>query len=226
MTITVTTGLPVASTSVGASFSYSTLLSFLDTWLARNDVSTHGAYFISMFEDYLNYGTDMDPPLRCREMEAAEEITPDDELVCALPDDYLEYRTVVELASIRRPLKYITSDQAEQFYPTRTGGGLASHFYIIGDFLYPVPQTENDIELVYYQKIPALTETNTSNWLTENHNSIYLRGALMMAADFIKDDAEYQKHASFVRGLIAGMNRADAVGRYNRASVSLRGCTP
>ena len=228
MTITVTTGLPIPVASTAASFTYSTLIAYLDTWLARNDVTVQAAYFLSMLEDYLNYGGgDIDPPLRCREMEAASSITPDaTAYTVAIPTDYLEYRSVVELASIRRPLQYITADQAEQLFPVRTGGGLASHFYIAGEFIYPLPRTTNVIELTYYQKIPSLTSTNTTNWLLDNNASIYLRGTLMMAADFIKDNEEYAKHASFVRGLVAGMNRSDVLARYSRAGVSLRGSTP
>lgn len=227
MTISVTTGQPISSASIAADFDYTSLISYLNSWLARTDLTVEAPYFISMFEDWLHYGTDMDPPLRCREMELILEITPDvDDNTVALPDDYLEYRSVVELASIRRPLKYITADQAEQFFPIRSGGGLATHFYIVGETLYPVPTTDNDIELTYYQKIPALTEDNTTNWLLEKNKSIYFRGALMMAADFIKDDAEFAKHQSIVRSLVAGMNKADVVSRYNRASVSLRGPTP
>lgn len=226
MTITVTTGLPIGASEDGASFTYSSLCSYLDTWLARTDVSEQAPFFISMLEDYLHYGTDMDPPLRCREMEVLTNLTPDDDLACLLPDDYLAYRKVVELASIRRPLDYISDDQAEQFYPVRNTGGLPCHFSIVGEYLYPLPVTSNDIELTYYQKIPALTETNTTNWLLENNKSIYFRGALMMAADFIKDEGEFAKHAEFVRGLVAGMNKTDVVSRYSRAGVKLRGPTP
>jgi hypothetical protein len=226
MTITVTTGLPIGAAEDGAGFTYSSLCSYIDTWLARTDCTEQAPFFISMFEDYLNYGGDIDPPLRCREMEVVTEITPDDDLVCLLPDDFLEYRKVVELASIRRPLDYITDEQSEQLYPVRNTGGLPCHFSIVGEYLYPLPVTSNDIELTYYQKIPALTETNTTNWLLENNKSIYFRGALMMAADYIKDEAEFAKQSQFVRALVAGMNRTDVIARYNRAAVKLRGPTP
>lgn len=225
MTITVTTGLPSDASSSAAGFTYSSLCSYLDTWLARGDISEQAPFFLSMFEDYLHYGTDADPPLRCREMEAVAVLTPDSDFSCMLPDDYLAFREVVENQAGKLPLVYLTSDQARSVYPTRYAG-VPYHFSIIGEYLNPLPVTSNDIELTYYQKIPALTSVSPTNWLLEKNKSIYFRGALMMAADYIQNDVEFAKHAEFVRRLVAGMNAADAVGRYSRAGLSLRGPTP
>lgn len=191
--------------------------------LARSDLTSFIPDFVTMAENWLNYGSDDVEPLRCREMEAVTSLTPTAG-VCTLPTDYIEYRRVTEETSTRRPLAYITNDMAEVLYPAREGG-LSGHFTIIGSSLYTFPLSSNDIELVYYQALPPLA-SNSTNWLLTKAPGVYLRAVLVQAAEFIKDDTETAKQASMAKALIAGMNRSDMMGRYARAGLTPRGVTP
>lgn len=191
--------------------------------LARVDLPAFAPDFIAQAEDWLNYGSSASEALRCREMEAVTSLTPVAGVV-TLPADYLQYQRVVEKAGARRSLVYITPDMAEVLYPSRASG-TASHFTIIGASLYTFPLAQNDIEITYYQAIPPLA-SNTSNWLLAKSPSVYLRAALVQAAEFIKDDAEAAKQAEMARSLIAGLNRSDMLGKFARAGVTLRGVTP
>jgi len=42
--------------------------------------------------------------------------------------------------------------------------------------------------LVYYARIPALSDSNTSNWLLDYSPDIYLYGALMQSAPYLQND--------------------------------------
>src|SRR5690606_11870740 len=137
----------------------------------RSDVGASADTLIALSEGYFN------TELRCREMETVTSLTPVSN-VCTLPSDYLEYKRVVEEASIRRKLDYITEDAADDIYPTRPSG-LSCHFMIIGDELTALPLSANDIELTYYQQLPALTESNTTNWLLTKFPKLYLHTCLM-----------------------------------------------
>jgi hypothetical protein len=145
--------------------------------------------------------------------------------VCTLPTDYIEYKRVVELASIRRPLKYIGEDAADGLYPTRAGG-LSCHFMIVGDSLTALPLSSNDIELTYYQKIPALTEANTTNWLLTQHPNLYLHTCLLYVGEFISDDARITKESTFVQNYVDLLHAADNRGKFARAGVVLPGNVP
>lgn len=205
---------------------YSELAATIQQWLARSDLGGSAQDFITLGENYLNYGgdPDTDPPLRCREMEAVTDLTPTAG-VYTLPTDYLEYRRVVEKTSSRRELRYITPDRAEMLYPSRSGG-LSESFTIIGSSLYPFPISTNDVELTYYQQIPALTEAAPTNWLLTKSPSVYLRAALLQAADFTRKPDEVVKNAAMLRGMVAGLNRTNLMGNYARAGVTVRGVTP
>lgn len=205
---------------------YADLVALVQQWMARSDLSGAAQDFITLGENYLNFGgnPDTDPPLRCREMELVTSLTPASG-ICELPDDYLEYRRVVEKASPRRELKYIPPDAAETLYPFRTSG-LGVNFTMIGSDLYTFPLASNDIELTYYRQIPPLTDTDDTNWLLTKSPSVYLRAALLQAADYTRKTEEVAKHATMLRGMVAGLNRTNFTGNYARAGLTVRGVTP
>lgn len=192
--------------------------------LARTDLGPFIPDFITMAENWLNYGSESVSPLRCREMETIVSLVPTSG-ICALPSDYLEYTRVSENTSYKRTLNYVTLDQAERSYPDGASG-LAEKFTIIGTNLYTYPLAQNNINLVYYQAIPALTDVAPTNWLLTKAPGVYLRATLMQAADYTKDDGELAKQSQFAASLVAGMNRADMMGKYHRAGVWIRTATP
>ncbi len=97
-------------------------------WMARTFSDDEADEFIDLAE------ADFNMSLRCREMEAVTDLSPTSN-VYTLPTDYLEYKRVVEKASIRRRLDFITEDAVDALYPTRESG-LSCNFTIIGGSLY------------------------------------------------------------------------------------------
>ncbi|RUW04046.1 MAG: hypothetical protein E5X94_00625 [Mesorhizobium sp.] len=205
---------------------YASLKSTVLDWSARGDVAAIVDDTIRFTTDYLNFGGQdpQDEPLRCREMEVVTSLTPASG-VCTLPTDYLQYRRVVEDASTRRELTYITPDQAEVLWPSRFGG-LGSNFTIIGSSLYTFPLVSNDVELTYYQKLANLDGTTTTNWLITKAPQVYFRGCLMFISDYVRDNDEAAKHGAALRTLVAGLNGANVMANYARAGMRIRSQTP
>lgn len=145
-----------------------------------------------------------------------------------IPSDYLEYIRVTDNASWRGTLKYLTPDQAQRWYPNQStqAGGFAEFFSIVGSNLYIYPSTGNSIGLLYYQKIPALSSTNTTNWLLAKSPNLYLRATLAWAAEFIKDKDEMATQGALAASLAGAMNRSDILGKYARAGITFRGGAP
>lgn len=65
-------------------------------------------------------------------------------------------------------------------YYALTGGSLE---------LFPTPDATYDASLVYYGRVPALSDTNTTNWLLTEAPDVYLYGSLLHTAPYLKDDA-------------------------------------
>lgn len=192
--------------------------------LARTDLTAFIPDFVTMAENWLNYGSENVAPLRTKEMEATTSLVPVSGVV-TLPSDFLEWRRVSENTSYKRTLSYITLDDAERLYPDGAAG-LGERFTIIGTSLYTYPLVSNNVNLVYYQAIPALSVSNTTNWLLTKSPGIYLRATLVQANDFIKNTAEMTTQAQLASALIAGLNRSDMLGKYSRAGLTIRGVAP
>ncbi len=184
----------------------------------RADVMLYAPDLIRLTEAYLN------TELRCREMETTVTLTPVSNIV-TLPDDFLEFKRVVENASIRRPLSYITEDDADSMYATRSAG-LASNFTIVGNQLQAFPLSSNTIEIVYYRTIPALSDSNPTNWLLTKFPNIYLHGALMYGAELTKDNEEMLKEATLLDKYIGNLQGLDNRSKFGNVGVTLSGYTP
>lgn len=197
---------------------YSELVSAIGNWFEnRNDISDsdRADEIIDLAEATMNIR------LRHRKMEAKTDLTPSSN-VCTLPSDYIEYKRVVEKTSPRRPLAYITEDAADQVYPNRDSG-LSCHFMIIGDELTALPLSSNDIELIYYKRIPALSSSNTTNWLLAWLPNLYLHQCLAYAAEFVKDDEQAAKEMQLAEGYYSLIDKENERGKFGNAGVVLSG---
>lgn len=206
---------------------YAQLQTAIADHMARSDLTSYLPDLIMLAENTLNFGMKSAEyelePLRVRDMETVSSLTPTSG-VATLPSTFLEPRRVVEEASIRRPLEYITPETADYFYPTRSSGE-ANHYTIIGSSLYMFPLTANDIEVHHYRTIPPLA-SNDPNWLLTKNANVYLRASLMQAAIFVKDDSEALKQGLLLKALVAGMNASDARANTVDGGVYLHGITP
>lgn len=203
---------------------YTTLATAIGDNLARSDLTSFIPDFIMQAEQVFNHGSESISPLRVRDMETVTSLTPTAN-VYTIPSNYLQYRRVTEETSPRRPLDYIEPTAVDQQYAIRAGGP-SCNFTIIGNSLYTYPLSSNDVELVYYAAIPALTSVATTNWLITKAPSLYLRMSLMFAADFIHDGDQTAKNAQMAKALIDGMNRSGMLANYARAGLTLRGVVP
>ncbi|MDX1222697.1 hypothetical protein GOL85_13290 [Sinorhizobium medicae] len=205
---------------------YSELQTSLQSWSARSDadVVSEVPNFILFSTAMFNNGQGGVKPLRVREMMAVENLTPVSG-VCTLPDDYLQYRRVIELASRRRDLQYVTPTYADQEYSDRASG-LSSDFTIIGSSLYMFPLSSNDIELTYYQTIPDLSDAAPTNWLLTKQPNLYLHAGLMQLAMFTKDNDLFSRSAAVVTAVIDGLNSSDWMANMAKAGTRIKGVTP
>lgn len=203
---------------------YSELLTAIEDWSLRTDLTSYIPDFVTLTTAMLNVGQQGVKPIRTREMEEVATLSPTSG-VFTVPTDYLQYRRLVELASMRRELSYIAPSYAEQAYPDRPAGQ-PRDFTIIGSSIYVFPTTSNDIELTYYQQIPDLSVSNTTNWLLTKAPHIYLHGGLFQLAMFTKDNDLLQRSTSILVAAIDGLNQQDELANYARASVRMGGVRP
>lgn len=161
--------------------SYATLQSEIASWLNRDDLTATIPTFIQFVE------ADVNSRLRHQKMVVRAQATSNQEFV-QLPADWLEAINV-HIIDGAQPLRFVTLDEADRINKQQIITQ-PSFYSIMDDALeiVPAPATDIDIEMIYYGKIAALSDTNTSNWLLVKAPDLYLYGALVHASPFLLDD--------------------------------------
>ncbi len=162
---------------------YSGLVALLEKYLNRADITIDVPDFITLFEARMNR------LVRVPQMEAQSTSTATSSTV-ALPEDYLSLR---EVRVDGKLLEAMNPQQLRELYRNHSGS-VPYGYAIVGTslLLQPAPTTA-EIDITYYQKIPGLTATNTSNWLLASHPDIYLYGVLTEAKAYIMDEEQSSK---------------------------------
>ncbi len=156
--------------------SYSELLTSLALWLDRDDLTAMLPEFIALNEARLNR------LLRDPAMEASATSTVSSGTV-ALPTDCLQLRkvTIDDRAVPAFSPQQLHAAYGDSAYTSVLGYAVSGQEII----LLPAPSASIDVVVDYYQKIPALTSVNTTNWLLTAHPDLYLYGTLCMAEAFV-----------------------------------------
>jgi hypothetical protein len=196
---------------------YAELQSSIGDWLNRADLVTTIPTFISMAEVAHNR------QIRTRQMIKRSTATIGDAFT-TLPSDMLEITNAQINGSRVTPLEFVAMDQADRIrevYPA----GASKYFTIVGDTLelVPNPSSEVTVEIVYYARIPALSVSNTSNWLLLNSPDLYLYGSLIASAPYLRDDDRVVVWSTLYKQALADLQIADERARFTSTPLRARG---
>ena len=187
---------------------YASLKAQIADYLNRDDLTSQIPMFIQFVE------VDLNNQLRMRDQVVRAEATSSAEFV-QLPSDWLEAISLKMVSGVS-PLRYVTLDQAnlikkEQLYTQVT------YYSIMDDAieLVPAPGDDVEIEMVYYKKIPSLSDSVTTNWLLERAPDAYLYGALTHAAPFLMDDQRIPVFAQFYGTRVVAMQNESDVASHS-----------
>ena len=164
--------------------SYSELKTAVENWLDRDDLSDRVEEFISLAETRL-YRRLMP---RAFEERSYTPLVAGQEYY-SLPTDFLYQRNVQINTNPVNVLKYMTPEQLDKEYPN-TGSGVPAAYTIIGNEIQikPIPSSTDNLEIAYFQKLPALSATNTTNWTLTNAPDLLLYGSLIEAEAYLVND--------------------------------------
>lgn len=199
---------------------YSDLRSTVADWLNRSDLTAVVPSFITLAEA----GFNKDERLRVSQnmVRATAQISKQYE---ALPADYLEMSNVAILGvQPYGKLDFVSLQQIDGYRDTYVTNGVPKMYTVYGnqmEFL-PKPGGTYTCEMIYYAKIPALSDTNTTNWLLTKHPDIYLYGALVQAAPYLKDDERIPTWMSLLEKGLDALQVGDDRALYSGSAVRMR----
>ena len=136
----------------------------------------------------------------------------------AYPSDWLQAKEFQLNTNPIVRLQFVTEAYGDELKANRyVSIGQPAYYTITGTQLefIPAPDSTYSAELTYYAKIPALSDSNTSNWLLAYAPDLYLYGALLEASPYLKDDERLAVWSSLYTNSLGDIEVAD-----QRASVS------
>ena len=181
---------------------YTELKAAVADFLNRDDISATVPTFISLAE------ARMSRDIRHWRMEKRSTADLDTQY-SAIPADFVEVIRFYVTSNDTRPLELIS--QAElldrKYKRNNTSGAPAYYALTAGELeIYPVPDGTYSVELYYISSIPALSDSNTSNWLLNYYADAYLYGSLVHSAPYLKDDARATVWAALYQSAIDAIN--------------------
>lgn len=163
---------------------YSELKTAISTWLHRDDLTTIAPDLVTFAENRIY----RDLRIRCMETALSSAIASG---VIAVPSGYIELKSAYVDGTPVGKLTRKDADFIYKNYPTRASGGRPVFIAREGEsFIFgPYPDSAYTIKGIYYKRLPALSDSNTTNWFTTNAADLLLFAALCEAAPFIGNDS-------------------------------------
>jgi hypothetical protein len=212
---------------------YAELQAAIADWLARpGDPTIAGIVpdLIRLAETRITFGSGEGgsplhaPPLRARQMETRATIVLNAEYV-TLPTDFAEMRELKINTAQERKLTYVTPQHFAEIAASRHGG-LPFFYTLVANSLRlgPAPSGVPPLtaELLYYAKLPPLSDAEPVNWLLSAAPSIYLYGALLEASAYVRDAAQLADWSAQYVAAIGAFQSQDRRSKHGGAPLVMR----
>jgi hypothetical protein len=184
---------------------YAGLQTSLANWLNRDDLTTTEIPEAIAFAE-----REFQRSVFCPEREVTTTLTATTNTV-ALPADFWGVKTIYVDAATDTVLNRLTSPELHAKYPT-TGTDTPLDYAIEGEnlILGPTPSASTSIKLTYFQTIPALSNSQTTNWLLTDHPDLYLDGSMWRLSLLLRD---WDGANGFKQSMGAGIESVNRSGR-------------
>ena len=193
---------------------YTDLKASVADFLNRSDLTSVIPDFVTMAESEFNR------TLRVREMSARTRAPIDSQYV-KLPADFLGLRNIDLLTDPVTPMSYKNLQNLD-IHRAGDATGKPIYYSIIQNNIEfaPVPDGDYTIEIVYYQKVPALASNSTS-WLLDAHPDAYLYGTLQHSAPYLQSDERIGIWAGKYQQIIEQIITSDEKAKFSGSTPSI-----
>lgn len=197
---------------------YSELKTSVADFLNRDDLTSVIPTFISLAEAQINRD------VRHWQMENRASATIDSQYLTR-PGDWVETIRLHLTSNGTRSLDLLSAQaMADKRQGAENATGIPRYYrHSENQFeLYPSPDGSYGAELLYYQKIPALSDSNTSNWLLSDYPDVYLYGALTHSSPYLAEDARIAVWAQLYSAAVARVNQTSEDSVYSGSGLTMK----
>lgn len=164
--------------------SYATLQTSVANWLNRTDLTAPVKEFIQLAEAEFK----RDDKLRKLQDRGTFTISADGQ---DLPSDYQSLESWWhDGETYYGEIETVGAEQLGTLKVRMGVSGVPRYAALVDGSVWFAPEPDGSYEtrMIYWRTITDLSDTNTTNWLLDAHPDVYLFGALVQAAPFLKDD--------------------------------------
>jgi len=208
---------------------YATLQTAVANWLDRSDLTDRIPEFIALAEARMNR------TLRLAIMLNVDQTTLGGATALvagtrdyALPSGYLQMVDFHLRTSPITTLSYLTPENMNRMWAGSQGGkplaytifsDNASGTPIKSVRLGPSPGSAYDYSIMFYKKIDALSDSNTTEQMLTNNPDVYLYGALLEAEPFLMNDQRVQLWATAFQESLNALQEQDNKDRHSGSAM-------
>lgn len=195
---------------------YAELQTALGNWSARSDLTSRLPEFITLSEAKMNRR------LRTLDMETKNASFAISSEYVAVPTNFGGVRSFYLNTTPRQVLAFMPSDSETGYFGSNSG--IPRYYTIEGsNFRFgPIPNGSYTGTLTYWLKIPALSGSNTTNWLLTSHPDAYVYAGMAELAAFVGDQAQAQAWTSACYSVLDEVAGQDARDKWGGTSMAVR----
>mgnify|MGYP001191268904 FL=1 len=197
---------------------YSELKTSIANYLNRSDLTSDIDTFIDNVEAELNRR------LRSKDMIKRATATADSQYL-TVPSDWLEAINIEITANNFSPLFQQSIESLDVYRKANNNStGQPIYYAMVDDSieLAPTPDSSYTLQLTYYAKISALSDSNTSNFVSASHPDVYLYGALKHASIYLMEDERIPMFTQQFEKALEEMRLAQEKSAFGKGSLMMR----
>ena len=197
---------------------YAELKTAIANYLNRSDLTSDIDTFIDNVEAELNRR------LRTKDMIKRATATADSQYL-TVPTDWIEAINVEITSNDFSPLFQQSIESLDVYRKANNNStGQPVYFAMVDDSieLAPTPDVEYTLQLTYYAKISALSDSNTSNFVSVSHPDVYLYGALKHASIFLMEDDRIPMFTQQFEKALEEMRLEQEKAAFGKGSLMMR----
>jgi len=197
---------------------YSELKTAIANYLNRSDLTSDIDTFIDNVEAELNRR------LRTKDMIKRATATADSQYL-TVPTDWIEAINVEITSNDFSPLFQQSIESLDVYRKSNNNStGQPVYYAMVDDSieLAPTPDGEYTLQLTYYAKISALSDSNTSNFVSVSHPDVYLYGALKHASIFLMEDERIPMFTQQFEKALEEMKLEQEKAAFGKGSLMMR----
>ena len=185
---------------------YDGLKSAIADFLNRDDLSSTIATFVRLAE------AQMARDIRHWRMERRKVATFDEGFEL-LPDDWVQ---TIRLEMGGRPMELASREEIARWKRSHATARPRYFAHVAGKLeVWPAPDGEYEGELLYFARIPPLSDSEPTNWLLTEAPDAYLYGSLLQSAPYLVEDERTQVWGSLYAAAVQNLNQASERARHS-----------